>query len=289
MKINKELKLLKHFTPVVYKFLLPLFFIILSVLKKNFKSDKDITIKKYKIKSNNKNIKVYGYFPTKQTKTYMIYFHGGAFFMKGYPFQYNICRKYAIKANINVFFVDYHLAPKHKYPKPVIDGYNTYKFICDTFNVSSDNIGVGGDSAGGSIASCLVNFIKQKEGKDLLFQMLIYPVISDKMTTESMKIYQKAPMWNGKLNKKMWQWYLKDVKYDDPLEHYTNVQSYIEVCEHDCLRDEGLLYYNKLKANNKTILNYTLGTVHGYDILYKKQIVIENINKRIEFLNSINR
>ena len=211
--------------------------------------------------------------------------------MKGSPYQYNLVRKYAKEANINTFFVDYRLSPKHKYPVPVLDGLAVYKWLIskkDELGIDPEKIGVGGDSAGGSIATSLT--IKTKEeGLSLpKFQMLIYPVLDDKMETNSMKEFWNTPMWNGRLNKQMWEYYLADVPYKSPFDNILDVPTYIEVTEFDCLRDEGINYYNLLSEKGiETVLNETKGTMHGYDILYKTKIAKENIKKRIDFITSV--
>ena len=132
--------------------------------------------------------------------------------------------------------------------------------------------------------------IKIKEENLMMpkFQILIYPVLDDKMNTNSMKEFWNTPMWNGRLNKQMWEYYLADVPYKSPFENVVNVPTYVEVTEYDCLRDEGINYYNLLCENNiQAFLNETKGTMHGYDILYKTQIAKENIKKRIDFISSI--
>ena len=135
-----------------------------------------------------------------------------------------------------------------------------------------------------------ITSIKIKEENLMMpkFQILIYPVLDDKMNTNSMKEFWNTPMWNGRLNKQMWEYYLADVPYKSPFENVVNVPTYVEVTEYDCLRDEGINYYNLLCENNiQAFLNETKGTMHGYDILYKTQIAKENIKKRIDFISSI--
>lgn len=290
-KYNKELRILKIFNPFVSKTLIPICDFFLSISPKNLKDDNDLTVKRFKIKSyDGYEVKVYGFFPKKASKESLVYFHGGAFYMKGSPYQYNLVRKYAKEANINTFFVDYRLSPKYKYPVPVFDGLYVYKYLldnCDSLDIDPNGIALGGDSAGGSITTSLSIKI-QKENLPLpKYQLLIYPVIDNKMETESMKEFHNTPMWNGRLNKQMWKYYLDKEPYISPLDVVLNIPTYVEVTEYDCLRDEGILYYEKLKENNvKAELNKTTGTMHGYDILYKTNIAKENINKRIEFIKN---
>lgn len=280
-RYNKQIRILSKFKPIVRKWLLPIYNFILGLLIKDLRNDKEVTVKKYKVNKT----RVWGFLPRKETETSLIYFHGGAFYMKASPYQYKLTRMYAKKANIKVFFVEYKLAPKHKYPTPVLEGLDVYKWLIQSGLVNPHKIGVGGDSAGGSIAACLtVKTIKEGLPKPY-FQFLVYPVIDDKMQTESMRKYDNTPMWNSKLNKQMWEYYIGETKYESPLDNITAIPTFIEVEEYDCLRDEAILFSRKLiKAGTKVTLNKVKGTMHGYDILYKKEIAQTNIKKRIKFL-----
>ena len=63
--------------------------------------------------------------------------------------------------------------------------------------------------------------------------------------------------------------------------------TYLETAEFDCLRDCGILYANKLSSLGVvTLLNQTKGTIHGYDINLKSDVVKEAINHRVKFLKS---
>ena len=121
-------------------------------------------------------------------------------------------------------------------------------------------------------------------------QLLVYPVIDPNMTTPSMKKYIDTPMWDAKLNKKMWYYYNKNNHTVSPLEYndYSYYpKTYIETAEFDCLHDEGILFYNKLKTANKNVLlNETYKTMHGYDFYINHPISINSINKRIDFIKN---
>ena len=61
--------------------------------------------------------------------------------------------------------------------------------------------------------------------------------------------------------------------------------TYIETAEYDCLRDEGLLYGEKLRqAGARVRVNETKGTIHGYDSAITSNIAVRSILARIQFL-----
>ena len=117
--------------------------------------------------------------------------------------------------------------------------------------------------------------------------MLIYPVVDSAVKTESMKKFQDTPMWNAKLNEKMWQMYSSTGEIVHNLKEDVSYfpSTYIETAEFDCLHDEGVLLADKIKgAGVPCILNETKGTMHGFDIRLKSQTVRQAIAQRINFL-----
>ena len=125
--------------------------------------------------------------------------------------------------------------------------------------------------------------------------MLIYPVTDARQITESIKMYHDTPLWNSKLNEKMWKMYLKDGvggdrDYASPMEAKSleNLpDAYIEVAEFDCLRDEGVNFAESLRqSGNHVELYKTIGTIHGFDIAEDSEIVRLCVRRRIEALKS---
>jgi acetyl esterase len=92
----------------------------------------------------------------------------------------------------------------------------------------------------------------------------------------------------------MWDVYLKGKdrnslpKYVSPLQR-TDLKglppTYIETAEFDCLRDEAILYAQKLTDTNIEVeLNQTKGTIHAYDIIEKSSITQDSIQRRVTAL-----
>lgn len=135
---------------------------------------------------------------------------------------------------------------------------------------------------------------RDREASPICFQMLLYPVTDARQTTESIKEFTDTPLWNSKLNKKMWELYLKNGvaagkrEYASPMEA-TSLKglpnAYVEITEFDCLRDEGIHHAEALQKNGVEVeVYYTKGTIHGYDIAEKSEIVQESVTRRIEAL-----
>ena len=126
--------------------------------------------------------------------------------------------------------------------------------------------------------------------------MLVYPVIDRRQQTNSMKKYSDTPIWNSKLNDKMWKYYLGDklishIEYVSPIEaeNFEEIpDAYIETAEFDCLHDEGVQYAETLKSHGCNVeLNQTNGTIHGFDMDLKSEITKKWIKHRVDVLKEI--
>ena len=226
----------------------------------------------------------------------LIYVHGGAFGYKAAAYHKKLACIYAEKANCRVYFPDYHLMPKYPYPAAYQDVLSLYKYIMEKteiLRIDSEKIGLAGDSAGASIAALICNIYEHEKLKKPCLQMLVYPVTDIEMKTDSMKKFYDTPMWNARNNERMWQYYCGNLKAEEryaasPMQNSLPKiipASYIETAEYDCLHDEGMLYGEKLKkAGAQVEINETRGTVHGYDLFINTGIAVQNIEKRISFL-----
>ncbi len=222
----------------------------------------------------------------------LVYYHGGAFMLKGSPIHKRLACEYALGARCRVVFVDYRLAPKHPYPAGAEDCYTAYAWVRDNaeaLGVDRRRIAVGGDSAGGALAAGVCLMARDRGIAPPCFQMLIYPVTDARQQTESMRRFTDTPLWNATANKRMWPLYLREGapdggKYASPAEAASLAglpDAYVETAEYDCLRDEGAAYAQALRgAGVRAELNQTEGTVHGFEIAARSAIVREAVARR---------
>ena len=252
-------------------------------------SDEYIEVSTYKIKVEGCMIPLYVFSPKNvECSKALLYIHGGGFAYKGYFKHYRLCRRYALEGNCKVVYVDYRLLPKYKFPHAVHDCYEAYKWIINTLNIN--DIIIAGDSAGGCLSCDVVRTAYLDKNILPKLVLLFYPALDKRSNTNSMNELYDSPIWDKRSNLKMWKLYLGDSYYLSPAE-IDDVsyfpKTYIEVCEFDCLRDEGILFSSKLKSCGvDVILNETKGTIHGFDIKPCKTTE-EAISKRIELIKVI--
>lgn len=104
--------------------------------------------------------------------------HGGGFILGSPemddPYMLNI----AINANVKILSIDYSLAPQSMFPKALNECYAVIKYAQnhpEEFGIASQNIAVGGHSAGGNLSAAIC--LKNSQTKELKIKCAIldYP------------------------------------------------------------------------------------------------------------------
>ena len=146
----------------------------------------------YKIPTTSKingkihQLKIRAYYPLKKEslkQKSMVYFHGGGCIIGSIETHDSFCRFMAHNSNMVIISVNYRLAPEFKFPVPILDAIDAWNWInshSQKLSIDSNEIGVGGDSAGGYLA-CLIGLrhlqdeLAVKVNKVPSFQFLMYP------------------------------------------------------------------------------------------------------------------
>lgn len=228
--------------------------------------------------------------PKSGTDALLIYYHGGAFLIKAAAYHKNLAQTYALNANCAVLFVDYRLAPKYRFPIPVMDCFAAYSWALE--HLPFKKLIVGGDSAGADLAMSVMLLAREKGLRMPDGQMLIYPGAASSPDTESMHKFTDTPMWNSVLNAKALALYADEKDRSNPLfmpllsENFIGFPTaYLETTEFDCLHDAGIEIAQRYRKDGiEVTLNETRHTMHGYDIAERSPYVREQVAKRICFL-----
>ncbi|WP_106815546.1 alpha/beta hydrolase [Microbacterium timonense] len=109
-------------------------------------------------------------------------FFGGAFRIGGidYPTTDAAFRRRAVDAHVAIAAVDYALAPEHRYPVQVEQGYAALEWLfghAGELGVDPSRIGVLGTSAGGNLAAAVTLVNRDRAGHDVRLQVLEVPVV----------------------------------------------------------------------------------------------------------------
>ncbi|HEY7717944.1 MAG TPA: alpha/beta hydrolase [Pedococcus sp.] len=121
----------------------------------------------------------------------LVFLHGGGFMYGDLDSHDPACRVLAERADVRVLALDYRLAPEHRFPAAVDDCWAAYQWAvehADELGADPDRIGVGGDSAGGCLAT-VVAMRAANAGVPCRHQLLVYPVTDMVTGSESRRLF----------------------------------------------------------------------------------------------------
>jgi len=191
---------------------------------------------------------------------------------------------------------DYRLSIDAPYPAALDDCYTALLWMknnAESLGIDDRQIFVGGDSAGGGLTASITLYARDKNEVKIAFQMPLYPMLDDRMQTES-ATNNNAPVWNSKSNYYGWKLYLGSLfeknnvpEYAAPARatNYSNLPptaTYVGNLEP--FRDETIAYVENLRnAGVKVSFNVFDGCYHAFDEMCPKA---EVSLRAIEFITS---
>jgi acetyl esterase len=187
----------------------------------------------------------------------LVYFHGGGWVIGDLETHDGHCRRMAAWGGCRVMAVDYRLAPEHPFPKGHDDALAAVHWAfghAGEIGTHPGRIAVGGDSAGGNLAASVALDLKDDPGRRLAFQLLLYPATSADWRTESRKTLDgpvltfEAMRWFEKLLGAAGHPQAHRLSPGDAKELHGAAPALVVTAGHDCLKDEGFAYAERLKA-----------------------------------------
>jgi acetyl esterase len=206
----------------------------------------------------------------------LVFFHGGGWVLNFLDIYEPALRKIAKNGNFVIIAVEYQKAPEHSYPAPLDDCYATLKWVIENaaeLGIDLAAIGVGGDSAGGNLASSVALKACSEQLISLAFQLLIYPCNDYQMNYPSATNYSQGYGLTTQAMKWFWDQYLsKGADQEDPYAVPVKANSLRGVApailiaaEFDPLTDDVKNYYQKLiKDSVPAIYKEFAGQIHGF-------------------------
>jgi acetyl esterase len=200
----------------------------------------------------------------------VVYFHGGGWVMGDLNTHDAPCRGLANASGMRVVAIDYRLAPEHPYPAANDDAWALLSSIAE---MHEGPLFVGGDSAGGHIATCIAARARGSE-LHVAGQLLVYPVTDlSSFDTESYSAYAEGH-W---LTKAAMEWFRGHYLTPDTDRSDADVSpllrddlsgmppAMIITAECDVLLDEGIRYSDRLREAGIDVEQRTYdGVIHGF-------------------------
>ena len=204
-------------------------------------------------------------------KPLIIYFHGGGWVIGDLQTHQPFCQSLCAHTGCTVVSLDYRLAPEHPYPAAHDDCLEGTRWIAKRLDELGPNNGkfiLAGDSAGGNLATCTCLALEEAGRTLTACQLLLYPT-TDHYSTPYLSSAEKATGYE--LSTKMVHWFWDTyMGRGQPKEgadagtanqiparttplHATNLatlpSTLLVTAQNDPIRDEGIAYADKLRAN----------------------------------------
>ncbi|HVA61643.1 MAG TPA: alpha/beta hydrolase [Mycobacteriales bacterium] len=215
------------------------------------------------------------YRPCLEPRPLLVYFHGGGWTLGDLASHDRLCRLLSHVADVAVLAVDYRRAPENPWPAAVEDAVDAVHWARREALklVGTTVIGVGGDSAGGNIATLACLELRDAGEQLPDAQVLAYP--NTDLTFSQPSVATKAAGWGLEADDAHWfaeQWVPELAKRHDPrvsplLEPDLAglPRAVIVTAEHDPLRDEGDAYAAALRAAGVQVTwRCEPGLIHGF-------------------------
>jgi acetyl esterase len=205
----------------------------------------------------------------------LIWLHGGGWVVGDLDTADATARALANRSGAVTVSVDYRLAPEHRAPAALEDCLAALTWCVENgelLGVDASRVAVGGDSAGGNLAACLCQRVRDDFGPDIDFQVLVYPVTDCTLSSGSMDENAEGYF----LTKATMEWFVAHYLGEGDPKHPAVSPLYADTlaglppalvitAEFDPLRDEGEAYAAKLREAGVPVelVRYD-GQIHGF-------------------------
>jgi len=210
----------------------------------------------------------------------LVFFHGGGFCIDSIDTHDGLCRSIARMTPCTVVSVDYRLAPEDPFPAAVEDAVAALRWSLEhgaSLGADASRCAVGGDSAGGNLATVAVRRLCQAGGIDataIRMQWLAYPVVDwrDMQRPSYRQFGDCRALTVGEM-----RWYRRHYLPNAADIHKVDASpllcddldglppAFVMSAEVDILRDEAQAYAEKLQASGVEVLYRCYpGMVHAF-------------------------
>ncbi len=211
----------------------------------------------------------------------LLWLHGGGYALGAAEMaSQGVPKQLMAQSGCVVVAPDYRLSVEAPYPAALHDAYDALLWMKEhaaELGIDDHRLIVGGESAGGGLAAALCLYARDRGEVAIAFQMPLYPMLDDRMTTESAQ-FEGAPVWDRQSNALGWQLYLGPLFGSDAVPAYaaagraTNLAglppaiSFVGSIE--LFRDETVAYFDGLRrAGVPARLELYDGCYHAFDML----------------------
>ncbi|WP_405540779.1 alpha/beta hydrolase [Streptomyces sp. NBC_00075] len=204
--------------------------------------------------------------------------HGGGMFTGDNRTLLSPLLEWAVEFKAVVVSVEYRLAPEHPDPAPIEDCYAGLVWTAehaDELGIDPARLLIAGTSAGGGLAAGTALLARDRGGPELIGQILMCPMLDDRMRTPSSRMLHGEATWDFTSNQTGWTALLGDRRGGPDVSGYTAPAratdltglppAFLDVGTVDTFRDEVVDYATRIwQAGGTAELNVWPGGFHGF-------------------------
>ncbi|BCS25313.1 alpha/beta hydrolase [Aspergillus puulaauensis] len=209
------------------------------------------------------------------------YIHGGGQISGNRLGTLDTLMGYFTGIDIVVSTIEYRLAPEYQAPAALDDSYAGLVWMADhaaELNIDPARIMVMGISGGGPIAAGTAILAQRQRYPKVLAQMLLTPMLDDRLQTASSQQFANSGPWCGATNQMAWSNVLgsqrgginvSELVAPSRATNLTGLPStFIDVGGSEVFRDEAVAYASTLwRSGVPTELHVWEGGFHGFDVM----------------------
>ncbi len=219
-------------------------------------------------------VRVYKPTTARSSSGLLVYFHGGGFVTGSLVSHEAPLKVLAHESGVLIAAIDYRCGPEAKFPAAIDDALAAYAWArAHQSDLGVSRVGVGGDSAGGSMAAVACHLARAEGIEPPSHQLLIYPAVDWSRSCESHRTFARGLF----LEEDRTFWYEKHYlnrieERDDPRASPLRFRDFtglppatIVTAGFDILRDEGRMYADALERAGVGV-DYCCETslIHGF-------------------------
>jgi acetyl esterase/lipase len=185
----------------------------------------------------------------------------------------------AHRLGTGVVSVNYRLAPENPHPIPVEDCYAALLWLvarAEDFGLDPSRVVLSGASAGGGLVAGVTLMARDFGGPSILGQMLLGPMLDDRVETQSAEQMDGRGLWDSTSNRTGWSALLGDHRGSSNTSPYAAPArcrdlrglpcTYVDVGAVEALRDESVAFASRICAEGGSAeLHVWGGAFHSFD------------------------
>jgi acetyl esterase/lipase len=224
----------------------------------------------------------------------LLWIHGGGFVIGTASQDNAFCAVTARDLGIVVVAAGYRLAPENPFPAALDDVACAWQWLqhsAEALGADPGRIAIGGQSAGGGLAACLVQRIHDAGGVQPAAQWLFCPMLDDRTAARGELDRVGHFLWNNSLNRTGWSAYLGTGPGGSAPPEYavaarrTDLRglppAWIGVGDIDLFCEEDRDYARRLRdAGVECAFDLVKGAPHGFETFAPKAAVTQRYLQR---------